>query len=94
MTIPKMTVDEVQSAFRVRFKGKPNFMTPAKLGFGQEGKYIWELSTNGNSSRDVFGAKYGVTVLEIGPFIADKTTFSECFDTREEAETYIKTLGV
>ena len=68
-----------------KFKGK-NFMPPHVIEYGETDDYIYELS-NGKFVRDYI---YGVTVLNKDGSRTEG--LSTCFDTLEEAETYIQTL--
>lgn len=68
-----------------QFKGR-NFMTPDVIRYGEINEHaVYELSSGtGIFSADLFG----VTVKGTG----DDFGLSKCFETREEAEVYIKEL--
>ncbi len=84
---------QVQAAqiFRAAYNGTPgvNFMTPTWIRNGKQGKFVYELSTGRGFMSD--DSIFGVTVVRVDP-LTKEHDLSKCLQSREEAETYIKTL--
>lgn len=80
---------DIARTFRDTFNGQGNFMTPHLIRYGRKRNLIYELS---KGSGLVPGTIiYGVTVLTKA---GERTRLSEGgFESLEDAEAYIKTLG-
>jgi hypothetical protein len=73
--------------FRLVVKGD-NFVTPKIIRFGQQGDYVYELSTG----RGLFNADvFGVTVVDLRTD-EHRRDLSQAFFNREEAEDFINDL--
>jgi len=70
------------------YNGEKNFMTPYVIKHGKRGDYIYELSHGDAFMRS--GQIYGVTVLTND---GEKTKLSSNFQSKQEAEDYIKQLN-
>lgn len=82
---------DIETCFKVYYKGQYNFMTPNVLEYGRIGKnHGYELS----KGRGILEGSwiYGVTILKITPSITPRQDLNKCFSTQEEAEQYIKSL--
>lgn len=71
-----------------------NFMTPMCISVERADRFVVELSTNLHAGASMIGTLYGVTVAECtGKHKAvPRHDLSACFTSREDAETYIKSL--
>jgi len=83
-----MSNTEIKDAFDRVYNGEKNFMTPNVIRYGKRGKYIYELSDGDAFMRS--GRIYGVTVLTTG---GEKTELGSNFQSKQEAEDYIKQMN-
>ncbi len=84
-----MKQNEIKKVFEKTFNNNKNVMTPIVLEFGEikNKKLIYELS----KGKGIFSPEmFGVTILKED---GDKTTLSNCFQTKEEAYKFIEELG-
>jgi hypothetical protein len=77
--------------FKACIKGQ-NFLTPIIVGYFANGRYVIELSTNGEDN-PVWGELYGVTVLEDSNPARNAYELSKAFNSKADAIDYIRELG-
>lgn len=81
--------DRIRDIFQDQFSAA-NFITQTILRYGQQGRYIYELSTGTFMKIRL----YGVTVLKLNEAeIIRNFDFNKSFDSLEEAEAHIRQLG-
>ena len=70
---------EAETAFRAKYKGHTNFMTPEFVWLRRVGPYAVELSKGSGLSCDVL---WGVTVVLVADPNADRSSICGCFESR------------